>query len=42
MYLTSGFAGQILRLDENGRTLAAAGQPGKSLGEFGEAAFHDD
>jgi sugar lactone lactonase YvrE len=39
MYLTSGFAGQILKLDENGRALAATGQPGKSLGEFGEAHF---
>jgi DNA-binding beta-propeller fold protein YncE len=39
MYLTSGFAGQILQLDENGRALAATGQPGKNLGEFGEAHF---
>ena len=39
MYLTSGFAGQILKLDENGRVRAATGQPGKKLGEFGEAHF---
>lgn len=39
IYLTSGFAGQILKLDDNGRALAATGQPGKNLGEFGEAHF---
>jgi DNA-binding beta-propeller fold protein YncE len=39
LYLVSGFAGQILRLDANGRTLAATGQPGKGLGEFGEAHY---
>ena len=39
MYLVSGFAGQILRLDPRGRTLAATGQPGKGLGEFGEAHY---
>jgi sugar lactone lactonase YvrE len=39
MYLTSGFAGQILELDGNGRALAATGRPGKNLGEFGEAHF---
>jgi len=37
MYLVSGFAGQILKLDANGKVLAATGQPGKALGEFGEA-----
>ena len=39
MYLVSGFAGQILRLDPRGRTLAATGQAGKGLGEFGEAHY---
>jgi DNA-binding beta-propeller fold protein YncE len=39
MYLVSGFAGQILRLDANGRAVAATGQPGKQLGEFGEAHY---
>jgi len=37
MYLVSGFAGQILKLDPNGKVLAATGQPGQGLGEFGEA-----
>jgi DNA-binding beta-propeller fold protein YncE len=39
MYLVSGFAGQILRLDPNGKALAATGQPGKELGQFGEAHY---
>jgi DNA-binding beta-propeller fold protein YncE len=39
IYLTSGFAGQILRLDANGKAVAATGQPGKGLGEFGEAHY---
>jgi DNA-binding beta-propeller fold protein YncE len=39
MYLVSGFAGQILKLDANGKTIAATGQPGKALGEFGEAHY---
>jgi DNA-binding beta-propeller fold protein YncE len=39
MYLVSGFAGQILRLDANGKVLAATGRPGKALGEFGEAHY---
>jgi len=39
MYLVSGFAGQILRLDASGKVLAAMGQPGKQLGEFGEAHY---
>lgn len=39
MYLASGFAGQILKLDGNGRAVAATGQPGKGLGEFGEAHY---
>jgi DNA-binding beta-propeller fold protein YncE len=39
MYLVSGFAGQILKLDANGKAVAATGQPGKGLGEFGEAHY---
>ena len=39
MYLASGFAGQILRLDANGKAVAMMGQPGKALGEFGEAHY---
>lgn len=39
MYLASGFAGQILKLDANGKAVAMMGQPGKGLGEFGEAHF---
>ena len=39
LYMVSGFAGQILRLDANGRAIGATGQPGKGLGEFGEAHY---
>jgi DNA-binding beta-propeller fold protein YncE len=39
MYMVSGYAGQILRLDANGRAVGATGQPGKQLGEFGEAHY---
>jgi DNA-binding beta-propeller fold protein YncE len=39
MYMVSGYAGQILRLDVNGRAVGATGQPGKQLGEFGEAHY---
>ena len=39
MYLASGFAGEILRLDEDGQALAATGEPGRGLGEFGEAHY---
>jgi len=39
MFLLSGFAGQILKLDANGRAIAATGQPGKGLGQFGEAHY---
>lgn len=39
MYLVSGFSGQILKLDGNGKAIAATGQPGKGLGEFGEAHY---
>jgi len=39
IYMVNGFAGQIVRLDLNGKVLAAAGKPGKELGEFGEAHY---
>ncbi|PYR46996.1 MAG: hypothetical protein DMF89_20565 [Acidobacteria bacterium] len=39
MYLATGFAGQILKLDLAGKAVAATGQPGKALGEFGEAHY---
>jgi sugar lactone lactonase YvrE len=39
LYLVTGFAGQILKLDVNGKATAATGQPGKGLGEFGEAHY---
>jgi hypothetical protein len=39
LYLVSGFAGEILKLDANGKAIAATGQPGKALGEFGEAHY---
>ena len=39
IYMVNGFAGQILRLDLEGKVLAAVGKPGKELGEFGEAHF---
>ena len=39
MYMVSGFAGEILKLDENGNAIGANGQPGKGLGEFGEAHY---
>jgi len=39
IYMVNGFAGQLLRLDLDGKVLAATGRPGKELGEFGEAHF---
>ena len=39
LYMVSGFAGEILRLDKNGKALGATGQPGAGLGEFGEAHY---
>ena len=39
LYLVTGFAGQILKLDADGKATAATGQPGKGLGEFGEAHY---
>jgi sugar lactone lactonase YvrE len=37
IYMVNGFTGQLLRLDLNGKVLAAVGKPGTGLGEFGEA-----
>ena len=37
IYMVNGFAGQVLKLDLNGKVLAALGKPGKGPGEFGEA-----
>jgi sugar lactone lactonase YvrE len=39
IYMVNGFAGQLLRLDLDGKVLAAVGKPGKGVGEFGEAHF---
>jgi sugar lactone lactonase YvrE len=39
VYMVNGFAGQIVRMDLDGKVLAVAGRPGKALGEFGEAHF---
>src|SRR6516165_3544740 len=39
IYMVNGFAGQLLRLDLDGKVLAAAGKPGNGVGEFGEAHF---
>jgi sugar lactone lactonase YvrE len=39
VYMVNGFAGQLLRMDLNGKVLAALGKPGKGPGEFGEAHF---
>jgi DNA-binding beta-propeller fold protein YncE len=37
IFMVNGFAGQLLKLDLDGKVLAAIGKPGKGLGEFGEA-----
>lgn len=41
LYLATGFSGQILRLDGDGKAVAMMGQPGPgpALGEFGEAHY---
>jgi len=41
IYMVNGFAGQLLRLDLDGKVLAAMGKPGPAgtWGEFGEAHF---
>jgi len=37
IFMVNGFAGQLLKLDLEGKVLAATGKPGKGPGEFGEA-----
>lgn len=37
IFMVNGFAGQLLKLDLEGKVLAAIGKPGKGPGEFGEA-----
>jgi streptogramin lyase len=39
LYMTSGFDGQIAKLDANGRVLGVTGRPGSGPNEYGEA--HD-
>ena len=41
IYMVNGFAGQVLKLDLDGKVLAAMGKPGPAgtWGEFGEAHF---
>ena len=41
LYLASGFSGQILRLNADGKAVAMMGQPGPgpTLGNFGEAHY---
>ena len=39
VYMVNGFAGQIVKMDLNGKVLAVLGKPGKGPGEFGEAHF---
>jgi DNA-binding beta-propeller fold protein YncE len=37
IFMVNGFAGQVLKMDLDGKVLAATGKPGKGVGEFGEA-----
>ncbi|MEO6102988.1 MAG: peptidyl-alpha-hydroxyglycine alpha-amidating lyase family protein [Pseudoxanthomonas sp.] len=37
IYMVNGFAGQLVRMDLDGKVLGAIGKPGKGPGEFGEA-----
>ncbi len=39
IYMVNGFAGQVLRMDLEGKVLAAVGKAGQGVGEFGEAHF---
>jgi DNA-binding beta-propeller fold protein YncE/mono/diheme cytochrome c family protein len=39
LYLTSGFSGQVLKLDANGKAVGAFGQAGPGFGNFGEAHY---
>jgi DNA-binding beta-propeller fold protein YncE len=37
IFMVNGFAGQLLKMDLDGKVISATGKPGKGLGEFGEA-----
>jgi sugar lactone lactonase YvrE len=37
IYMVNGFAGQLVKMDLEGKVLGAMGKPGKGAGEFGEA-----
>jgi sugar lactone lactonase YvrE len=39
MWMLSGFSGEVMTLDANGKALGVFGVPGKGLGEFGEAHY---
>jgi sugar lactone lactonase YvrE len=39
VFMVNGFTGQIVKLDLQGKVLGALGQPGKGLGQFGEAHY---
>ena len=39
IYMVNGFAGQVVRMDLEGRVVAAVGKAGTGVGEFGEAHF---
>jgi len=39
LWLAHGHAGQVLKLDLQGKLLGVLGSQGKSLGQFGEAHF---
>jgi sugar lactone lactonase YvrE len=39
IFMVNGFAGQVLKLDLQGKVLAATGKAGNGVGEFGEAHF---
>lgn len=39
IFMVNGFAAQLLRLDLDGKVLAAEGKSGKGAGEFGEAHY---
>jgi len=39
LWLAHGHAGQVLKLDLDGKVLGAMGKQGRGLGQFGEAHF---
>jgi DNA-binding beta-propeller fold protein YncE len=39
VYMVNGFAGQVVRMDLDGRVLSVVGKAGQGVGEFGEAHF---